>query len=77
MISLTNNDINEIREIFSKYAPFIGNAYTEEEIWVATVVDFLRTNKDVNTQLVRALLKDTVDTEVSSDSGNYGNEALG
>lgn len=44
MIMLTNEDINDIKEIFQKYSPWIGNKFTEEEIWVATVVDFLKTS---------------------------------
>lgn len=44
-ISLTNEDILEVREIFQKLSPWIGNAFTEEEIWVATVIEFIKTSE--------------------------------
>lgn len=78
-IALTSSDVGEIQEIFAKYAYLVGNGITEEEAWIATVIEFIRTNKAHKPELMRLLLEDTsstslleesIETEVTGDSPN-------
>ena len=84
-IALTSSDVGEIQEIFAKYAYLVGNGITEEEAWIATVVEFIKTNKQNKPELMRLLLEDTssaslleepVEAEVTCDGSNEADYAL-